>query len=359
MSEPVLEINNLSKRYGSDEALDEFSLNLQEDEILTLIGPSGCGKTTALRVVAGLEKPDSGTVSLRGRQITGPGSFREPEERDIGFIFQDLALFSHMTVEGNVAFGLEGSSDDSGNRVDEVLSMVGLEEYRDRYPGELSGGQRQRVALARSLVVRPSVILMDEPLSNIDKELRDQLRRDVKEILTEAGIPTIFVTHDQGEAIFLGDRTAVMNGGTIEQVGDPQDVVVRPESRFVAEFLGPTEFLPAKRTEEGIETEVDLLPDDMVNCPTENGDSFDLMVRADDVRIEEASNGHSDGVIENSEFLGGLFRHKIRLKSGHCIFSLVNHSKQFAVDTPVDVELDPGHQLVGFERTEEVSRGED
>lgn len=347
MSNTVLDVSGISKQFGSEQVLQDLYLSLREQEILTLIGPSGCGKTTALRIIAGLETPDDGTVVLQGNTVTGNDRFVPPEQRDVGFVFQDLALFPHMTVTDNVAFGLDNETDQPEQRVREVLDLVGLSEYRDRYPNELSGGQRQRVALARSLVVRPSVLLMDEPLNNLDNELRERLRGDIRDILKESGIPTLFVTHHQEEAVSLGDRTAVMSDGAIEQVGRPEDVVIQPGSRFVAEFLGPTEFLPARETPGGIETEVQTLPEDMVDTP--GSEQFDLMIRADDVRIEATDNGDADGVVEDAQFLGGLFRYKIRLSSGRHVYSLLNHSEQLRPDTPVSVELDPGHPLVGFE----------
>lgn len=353
MSDSVLKLREVSKRFGSDRALRDLNLTLREEEILTLIGPSGCGKTTALRVIAGLERPDAGRLELRGETVNDDGIFVPPERRSVGFVFQDLALFPHMTVEENVAFGLTDSQSNRQERLDETLELVGLEEYRSDYPKHLSGGQKQRVALARSLVVRPSVLLMDEPFSNLDKELRNQLRRDVRRILQESGIPTIFVTHHQEEAIFLGDRTAVMCEGAIEQVGAPEDVVVSPDCRFVAEFLGPTEFLPAQRTDEGYETEVQTLAPEMVDSPEK--DTFDLMVRADDITISPAENGSADGVVEDAEFLGGLFRYKVRLESGRRIFSLLNHSERIAPDTPVEVHVEPGHKLVGFESDEKCT----
>lgn len=346
MSEPVLDVEGVSKRFGSEQALRDFDLTLRDDEVLTLIGPSGCGKTTALRIIAGLEEPDEGRVVLRGETVNDSSTFVSPERRNVGFVFQGLALFPHLTVEENVAFGLTESDRDRRERLTETLDLVGLEEKRDCYPADLSGGQKQRVALARSLVVRPSVLLMDEPFSNLDKELRSRLRREVRDILTESGIPTIFVTHHQEEAIFLGDRTAVMSEGSIDQVDSPENVVISPDCRFVAEFLGPTEFLPAERTSDGYETEVETLPAEMVDSPGE--DRFDLMVRADDIHIEPASNGDADGVVEDAEFLGGLFRYKIRLESGHHVYSLLNHSNRLNPETPVNVSVEPGHELVGF-----------
>ncbi len=354
--ETILEMQDVSKRFGSEQALRNLDLTLRDGEVLTLIGPSGCGKTTALRVIAGLERPDQGQVKLRGKTVNDNGTFVPPEERNVGFVFQDLALFPHLTVEENIDYGLENGHENRQQQIDETLELVGLESKRSAYPKHLSGGQKQRVALARSLVVRPSVLLMDEPFSNLDKELRNRLRRDVRRILRESETPTIFVTHHQEEAIFLGDRTAVMCDGAIEQVGEPENVVVSPDCRFVAEFLGPTEFLPAERTEQGYETEIQTLSPEMVDSPEK--DSFDLMVRADDISIRPVQNGNADGVVEDAEFLGGLFRYKVRLESGRRIFSLLNHSERIAPNTPVEVRVEPGHELVGFESDEKCTCSE-
>jgi len=176
MSDTVLNVTGISRAFGSEQAVEDLHLTLRDDEILTLIGPSGCGKTTAMRIIAGLETTDEGTVELNGETVTGNDVFVPPEQRNVGFVFQDLALFPHMTVRENVAFGLD-DADDPDERVNDILELVGLSSYRDRYPNDLSGGQQQRVALARSLVVRPSVLLMDEPFNNLDNELRERLRR--------------------------------------------------------------------------------------------------------------------------------------------------------------------------------------
>ncbi len=347
MTEHVLDVRGVTKQFEDEQALRDFNLSLRDQEILTLIGPSGCGKTTALRIIAGLEKPDEGTVLIEDRTVTGSGVFEPPEDRNVGFVFQDLALFPHLSVSENVAFGLSGNGTEKEERLNRMLDFVGLSEYRERHPDELSGGQKQRVALARSLITRPSILLLDEPFSNIDKELRERLRHEVRDILKELDIPTLFVTHHQEEAIFLGDRTAVMSEGHVVQVDQPEELVLNPSSRFVAEFLGPTEFLSARKTPRGIETEIQTLPPEMVDAP--ETDPFDLMIRADDVRIEVTENEEADGVVEDGEFLGGLFRYKIRLNSGQCVYSLRNHAEQIRPDTRVRVHLDPGHQLVGFE----------
>jgi putative spermidine/putrescine transport system ATP-binding protein len=233
-----LALAGLSKRYGEGPpAVDALDLAVAEGEFLALLGPSGCGKTTTLRIVAGLVPPDAGTVRLGGRDITGLPVHR----RDIGLVFQSYALFPHMTAAGNVGFGLEMrglARAERERRVAEALRLVRLEELGHRRPRELSGGQQQRVALARAIAIRPSLLLLDECLSNLDAKLREEMRGEIRDIQREAGITAVFVTHDQTEALAICDRVAVMREGRIEQIGTPEEVYERPETPFVAGFLG-------------------------------------------------------------------------------------------------------------------------
>jgi iron(III) transport system ATP-binding protein len=229
------------KRFGELAAVDGLDLHAEPGRITTLLGPSGCGKTTTLRLIAGFERPDGGTIALGGRTLSGPGEFVPPERRRIGLVFQDYALFPHHDVAGNVAYALPGAD---RSRVAELLALVGLEGVATRHPHELSGGQQQRVALARALAAEPAAILLDEPFSNLDATLRDRMRREVRRILAEAGATSIFVTHDQEEALSIADTVAVMRDGRIEQIGAPEEVYERPSSRWVAEFLGEAEVLP-------------------------------------------------------------------------------------------------------------------
>ena len=242
---PAVELDGVTKRYGEATAVDDVSLGVREGEFFTLVGPSGCGKTTTLRLIAGLERPNGGEVALNGTPVSSPDRFVEPEDRGIGVVFQEFALFPHLTAAENVAFGLEGwDAEAREQRVDELLDLVGLEAQGSSYPDELSGGQQQRVALARSLAPEPEVLLLDEPFSNLDVDLRVKMREEVRRILKETGVTAISVTHDQEEAMSISDRVAVMNDGRIEQVGDPEQVFQQPESRFVAGFLGHASFLP-------------------------------------------------------------------------------------------------------------------
>jgi spermidine/putrescine ABC transporter ATP-binding subunit len=237
VAEPALRLAGIEKHYGATTAVAGIDLAVSEGEFVTLLGPSGCGKTTTLGLIAGFFPPTAGEIYLKGKAVSDLPSFR----RDIGVVFQDYALFPHMTAAENVAFGLrmrKVSAAELAQRVKNALDLVQLAGLGERRPLQLSGGQRQRVALARALVINPTVLLLDEPLSNLDLKLREEMRVEIVAIQRRLGITTIFVTHDQGEALVMSDRIAVMNAGRIEQVGDPADIYERPATRFVAEFIG-------------------------------------------------------------------------------------------------------------------------
>ena len=242
----VVELDSVSKRFGAAGpiAVDDLSLTVLDDEILCLLGPSGCGKTTLLRLIAGFERPEAGTVTVAGAVVASQRVWVQPERRRIGFVFQDFALFPHLTVLDNVAFGLGRLSREARRRTAaEVLDLVGLTVFRSRFPHQLSGGQQQRVALARALATEPHLLLLDEPFSNLDAALRGATRDEVRTILKRTGTTAIMVTHDQQEALSFADRVAVMRDGKLEQVGDPVDVYLHPHTAFVAGFLGRTNLL--------------------------------------------------------------------------------------------------------------------
>lgn len=237
-----LEARSIAKRFDRTLAVDDVTLVMEQGETLVLLGPSGCGKTTLLRIFAGLTAPDQGTFTIDGETLTGPSRLVPPEKRRIGMVFQDWALFPHMTVAANVAFGLSRSDIEQG-RVDRALEMVDLSGVADRYPDAISGGQAQRVALARALAPRPRLLLFDEPFSNLDTELRAKVRSDVAALMNEVGMTSIFVTHDQEEAFVLGDSVVVMRDGGVEQEGRPADLYQFPSSPWVASFLGSANVL--------------------------------------------------------------------------------------------------------------------
>ena len=250
-----LQARDITKRFDGVAAVDRASLEVGRGETLALLGPSGCGKTTLLRSLAGLEVPDRGTITVDGAILTAPGSFVPPEKRRIGMVFQDRALFPHLTVARNVAFGLDRGEIHLG-RVAEALELVGLAHLADRYPHELSGGQAQRVAVARALAPRPRVLLFDEPFSNLDTRLRTRIRADVASLMREVGMTSIFVTHDQEESFVVGDQVAVMRAGRIKQVGTPSDVYQYPATPWVATFLGEANMLSGVGTNGCVSTAV-------------------------------------------------------------------------------------------------------
>ena len=293
-----LTISQLSKRYGDFVALAPTDLTVSQGEFLTLLGPSGSGKTTLLSLIAGLTQPDSGTVLINGEDVT----YGAPYERDIGMVFQNYALFPHMTIAENIAFPLKMRKVDSGSvrsQVSEILGMVHLPHVADRFPRELSGGQQQRIALARCMVYKPSIILMDEPLGALDKKLRDHMQLEIKRIHKEMGTTIVYVTHDQEEAMTMSDRICLMNGGAIEQLGTPSDLYFRPRTVFVADFLGESNLLDAVVTEcAGREVSVDFKGQPCTGKATAHGgipkigQSVKVMLRPQNLRL--SSGGQTD-----------------------------------------------------------------
>ena len=249
----AVELKQLTKRFKNFIAVNNVSLQIKEGEFLFLLGPSGCGKTTTLRMVGGLEEPTSGTITIRGKNVKGI----PPEKRDTSTVFQSWALFPHKTVFENVAFGLRMRKMKGAkvrDKVEKFLYMISLEGFEERYPAQLSGGQKQRVALARALVVEPSVLLLDEPLSALDLKLRQRMRFEIKRIQKKLNVTTLFVTHDQTEALAMADRIAVMNKGRLEQLGTPGDLYFQPKNKFITDFIGETNFIPGKIASNGENT---------------------------------------------------------------------------------------------------------
>ena len=247
-----IQLQNITKRYGSVTAIDDVSLDIRDNEFFALLGPSGCGKTTLLRTLAGFETPQAGRVLVDGQDVTQT----RPSQRPLNLMFQSYALFPHMSVEKNIAYGLEMErlpKADIAVRVSEVLESAQLGDFAKRRPDQLSGGQRQRVALARALVKRPKVLLLDEPLSALDKKLREEMQLELKRLQNEVGITFLIVTHDQEEALVMADRVAVLHDGKLAQVGTPQDLYEHPNSRFVAGFIGVMNFLDGVATEHGVD----------------------------------------------------------------------------------------------------------
>ncbi len=293
---------NLKKSYGRTPALEDVTLTANHGELLALLGPSGCGKTTALQVIAGFLTPDGGEVWSDGRLMSSREGVVPPERRRMSLVFQSYALWPHMTVFQNIAFGLHlrrMRHQEVTRRVKRILDVVNLRGYEERYPHELSGGQQQRVALARALVVEPGTLLLDEPLSNLDANLREQMRFEVRRIHRETGITTIYVTHDQTEAMAIADRIAVMNRGLIEQVGIPMEIYEHPQSRFVASFIGQTNCLAGHLVEAGLARCGDLYIRTAEDGPFRPGDEVVLCVRPHAVavrRVETSAPAGTEGV---------------------------------------------------------------
>lgn len=326
---PILELRNIGKTYGATHALGPVDIEVQQGELLTLLGPSGCGKTTTLHIIAGLTAPSQGTVVMKGADITA----LPPPKRDMGLVFQNYALFPHKTVGENVAFGLRMRRvprPEINKSVTDILDLVGLPGVEDRFPRQLSGGQRQRVALARAVVVQPTMLLLDEPLSNLDAVLRKRMRLEVRDIQQKLGISTVFVTHDQDEAFEMSDRIILMNGGHIEQFGTPEDLYDRPESRFAAEFIGETNLLAGKVAAiaaNDISVEINGGARFTTLPPPHDhsvGDPLHLMVRPERVEVlpvGEAAPNALTATIEKRVFSGDVITLGLRTAHDHVIIA--------------------------------------
>jgi iron(III) transport system ATP-binding protein len=314
----AIDCHQLSKSFGALRAVDGVSLSVPEGEVCALLGPSGCGKTTMLRLIAGFERPDAGSVRVGGRLLVGEGTYLAPERRRVGMVFQDYALFPHLDVARNVAYGLGRGRHDA--RVDELLELVGMQGLGARMPGELSGGQQQRVALARALAATPELVLLDEPFSGLDAGLRAQVRQEVRAILLAAGVTALFVTHDQEEALSLADTVAVMRDGRIEQVGTPEEVYGRPATRWIASFLGEADVLPAQVHDGYVECELARLHLD----PGFAG-AAEVIVRPESVALSigaAASRGpRVEGRVVEREFFGHDQLVHVELPSGRRVRS--------------------------------------
>ena len=338
----MLECTGVSKSFDDVAALDEFSIQLPQGRILALLGPSGCGKTTALRLIAGFDDPDSGSITVASSPVYDESVSVPPDKRRVGMVFQEGALFPHLTVEQNIAYGLS-REDNRSERVAEVVQLTGLEGLTQRMPYELSGGQQQRVALARALAPRPELLLLDEPFSNLDPGLREQVRRDVMSILRDSGMTAVFVTHDQEEAMYVGDTIAVMNRGRIEQQGTPEEIFHRPRSKFVAEFIGMVDFVPAQWEDNTFSTAIGATQ--WPSLPTFDG-VLEAMVRPDCVECHPSEEGN--GVIVEREFRGAFYLYRVALNAGSTVRCLLSHTDEYQEGTRVAVQVRCGHSLRPF-----------
>jgi len=345
-------VKNLSKRFGDLVALKDFELEVEGGEFISLLGPSGCGKTTALNCFSGLLEPDAGDIELDGESILSV----PPERRRFGMVFQNYALFPHLSITRNVSFGLEMGGVEKTEireRVHEVLSLVRLEEYRDKYPAQLSGGQQQRVALARAVVTRPRVILMDEPLSNLDAKLRLEMRTEIRRLHQALGLTTIYVTHDQEEALSLSDRVVLMRAGTIQQVGPPQEVYAEPVSGYAANFLGYRNLLPVKLTAAEGEQRATVVTQGGVELSgtlrdrLSPGDEAVAAIRPEDVSVlpaDRKEQGAFSGAVELAEFLGRDSELSVPGELGEPV--IVRTSGDWKVGSKVSLQLPPERLFV-------------
>ena len=324
-----LQINNVSKSFGRVWAVRDFNLNIESGELVSFLGPSGCGKTTTLRMVAGFETPTSGVIAINGEDITN----KPPNQRNVGMVFQSYALFPNMTVAGNVGFGLKVAKkppEEIKKRVDEMLELIHMSEYGDRYPHQLSGGQQQRVALARALALRPQVLLLDEPLSALDAKIRVSLRSEIRSIQQKLGITAIYVTHDQEEALSMSDRVVVMNMGEMEQVGTPFEIYNFPTTVFTANFVGTLNTAdgevvdPAKGVlaVDGVQFES---ASDMQN--KKKGDKVRIAIRPERFNFvaQEKKANIVDCTIENINFLGSIVRIEVKVGKTNFIVDTFNN----------------------------------
>ena len=310
-----LELNNIRKEFGRFVAVEAFNLQVERGEFVSFLGPSGCGKTTTLRMIAGFELPTSGQITMDGQEMT----YTRPNARNIGMVFQSYALFPNMTVAGNIGFGLKVAGKAAAEikeRVAEMLQLIGLADLGERYPYQLSGGQQQRVALARALAIRPQLLLLDEPLSALDAKIRMNLRNEIRSIQRQLGITTIYVTHDQEEALSLSDRIVVMSAGRMEQVGSPFEIYNFPQTRFVASFVGTLNIVPATvingaQGEVQIDSQQITLAAGIDGVP--NGAQVTVALRPEALSLSESGANRLVGHVENIAFLGSIVRIYIRL----------------------------------------------
>ncbi len=347
-----ISIRGLTKRYSGDRemaAVSDLSLDIAANQFVTLLGPSGCGKTTTLRLIAGFITPDAGTIQIGDRTLSSAGYAVPPEDRAMGMVFQNYAVWPHTTVYENVVFGLKlrrVSSAEAQKRVESTLALVNLTGFEHRLPSELSGGQQQRVALARSLAVEPQILLLDEPLSNLDAKLRERMRSELKQLQRRTGITFVYVTHDQTEALALSDRIAVMHQGRLHQFGTPQEVYSQPTNRIVADFMGLVNLVRATvaatdgtrlrlRTTAGWDVEVEA-----TEPKRRPGERVAVAIRPENVHLAAEGGQPETAKVAEITFLGSLMEYHLALPDGSTLRAQTHPSVQFAVGDAVAVRLD-------------------
>jgi iron(III) transport system ATP-binding protein len=350
----AITIKGLSKRFGTGEgalaAVADLDLEIKDNQFVTLLGPSGCGKTTTLRLIAGYITPDAGTIEVAGRLLSSPQAVVPPEERGMGMVFQNYAVWPHKTVYENVVFGLKlrkVARAQARQKVADMLALVNLAGLEGRYPAELSGGQQQRVALARSLVVEPGILLLDEPLSNLDAKLRERMRGELKDIQRRTGITFVYVTHDQAEALALSDQIAVISGGRLQQYGTPIEVYAHPKNRMVADFMGLVNLVPGRVRDmrSGI-AQVELTPNLTVAISRTDalavGGRVDVAVRPENIRLAAPGEGvpGTPATVTGHVFLGNISEYEVTLLSGPVLRVQTHPLQQFKIGDAVALEID-------------------
>ncbi|MBA3868557.1 MAG: ABC transporter ATP-binding protein [Chloroflexota bacterium] len=325
-----LELTDIHKEFAAFTAVEDFNLNVEKGEFVSFLGPSGCGKTTTLRMIAGFEKPSSGHINIDGKDITNVPA----NKRNIGMVFQSYALFPNLSVANNIGFGLKVKGESGSvikQRVGEMLELIRMAEFANRYPFQLSGGQQQRVALARAIAIRPQVLLMDEPLSALDAKIRIALRQEIRAIQRQLGITTIYVTHDQEEALSISDRIVVMSRGRMEQVGTPLDIYNTPETRFVASFVGTLNLLDAKVVDaRGGRIKIDEQEIEVGQQlqGAQVGKAVSVAIRPEAITINGKTpslGNHLNGAVDDVSFLGSVVRVRVRLETQHVNFDSFNN----------------------------------
>jgi len=356
VSSDLLQFTNVVKDFGGNRVVDGIDFTVAEGEFFTLLGPSGCGKTTTLRLLAGLEVPNAGEIVLQGRCLAAPakGVWVPPDKRNVGMMFQSYAIWPHLTVFENVAFPLRvrrEAEDVIRRRVGEALELVGLEGLVERGATQLSGGQQQRVALARSIVYTPSLLLLDEPLSNLDVKLREQMRTELRALQLRLNLAVVYVTHDQGEAMALSDRIAVVNEGRLEQVGTPAEVYEHPSTRFVGDFLGRTVVVRGTVRKDGGRSRVAIGDKGEVGMPADVGDQFQdgdsvrVLARPEDVTLERADAAGPNritGTVEAITYMGDHLEYTVQA-AGRSLALAAGKKDRYAVGSEIKLVFDPAN----------------
>ena len=348
-----LTLNGLGKRFGDFHAVRDFTLELGEGEFVSLLGPSGCGKTTTLRMIAGFIDPSDGEIAIGGRVISTPRGSLPPEKRNMSMIFQSYAIWPNMTVAENVGFGLtlrKLPKSEMETRINRFLDVVQMRHLKDRYPAELSGGQQQRVALARAMVVQPSVLLLDEPLSNLDANLREEMRFEIRRLHDEFRITTVYVTHDQGEAMVTSDRIVVMNQGRVDQVADPFTLYNRPQTRFVAGFIGRTNFVDCVVAGDRMRLAGSDVPAALVPDAARHGGRATLSMRPHDLAMTDRAPAADEarivlaGRVQERAYLGEHWEYTIRIEAdGGVLRVTAPPFVNLDVGSEAWLSIDPGH----------------